>query len=505
MSAADSGAGRRFSPRWPSWARASTVTCILLLLGAAVTAHGRPLLPWHIAVAAVVAIVALGSWRGQMLSTSLRYWLSMARRNRRGHPVRARHGSAPADDSAAAAAEDQVRIVVQVRPQPHRVVTADDAGAQLPWATVLSWLDRYGVCAESLDVTAVTRTPPASGLRRDVAPLVTARTPQHRDCWISYTLRAADNIGALRSRRIDITELGTITARRLGAEMREQGWLATICDDPDALPRFVSPDTGIRRECWTATEYADGFRAVYDVHAEDLDEVLQALPSLPARVAWTCVSFRAGPGQAATLGARIGVLTSSRPVHTPLPGLLGLHGRHHDFAPQIGATGFGGDRSGAAPVDLGAFGLTWPVAATGVPLGTDRHRRVHYLGLASPEPVRVTVVGSPEFSAGIVARLALSGLPVAIYARGDRWQQLANHAGPQQVRIAPATAAPGSIVVTDDSVDVPAPAGAISVVLRRPQAAKTSTTIVITQSREHPELFDVATARGRQRLSTRLM
>ena len=107
---------------------------------------------------------------------------------------------------------------------------------------------------------------------------------------------------------------------------------------------------------------------------------------------------------------------------------------------------------------------------------------------------------------GIIARLALSGLPVAVYAADPRqWAALANHAAAQQIQIRPpAGPPPGAIVVTDGSVE--APAGAITVTLRRPQTAHApATTIVITQDGRRPDLFWVTTAHGRVWLSTRLV
>lgn len=505
-------APRRFAPAWPSWKRTTFLTCLLIVGAAAATAHGQPLRPWHLVVGLLVAFGFLGSWRGQLISTSVRYWIPMALRNRGGHSggkdeEGGQQAATPLDDHSRGAEADPVaHIVIQLRRPPHRVLTPENADDQLPWQTVLSWLNRYGIQADCLNITAVTRIPPQSGLRRDVAAAVTARTPQNRDTWLTYTLRAGSNVDALRARRVGIADLAVVTSRRLVAELREQGWLATVCDHPDRLARFVPPGAAIRRECWTATEYPDGFRAVYAVaDPERLDGLLPSLPA--ARTTWVSTMVRCRAGQPATVEAHVGLLTAARPVHNPAPGLRGFHGRHHELAPLICATGSslpaGVLRS--SPIDPRSFSLPWHASATGVPIGTDRQGRAHYLGLASPEPVRITVTGSAEFGVGIVARLALSGLPIAVYAGGDRWKQLANHAGPQQVLIAPADPTPGAIVVTDDSGSAPPiPAGGISVLLRRPQqAAAPATTIVITQSTQ-AGLFDITTAHGRLRLSTRL-
>ena len=66
--------------------------------------------------------------------------------------------------------------MLHLRPHPHALTTPGDTSDQLPWEFVTSWLNRYGVRADALTITAVTRTPPPSGLRTDSAALLTGRT-----------------------------------------------------------------------------------------------------------------------------------------------------------------------------------------------------------------------------------------------------------------------------------------------------------------------------------------
>lgn len=137
-------------------------------------------------------------------------------------------------------------------------------------------------------------------------------------------------------------------------------------------------------------------------------------------------------------------------------------------------------------------------------MGFNRARQPVYLGLASSEAVRITITGQPDFHMGITARLALLGWPIAVYTSDvQRWVRLANNAGPQQFWLSPPSPPVGAIIVNDGSIEPPA--GAITVTLRRPQAAAApSTTIVITQDGRHPNLFHITTPYGRQWLSTRL-
>jgi ESX secretion system protein EccE len=115
------------------------------------------------------------------------------------------------------------------------------------------------------------------------------------------------------------------------------------------------------------------------------------------------------------------------------------------------------------------------------------------------------VTGTREFHIGTVARLALSGLPVALHIADVRpWTALANHGAPQQFSAPPAPLPPGAIVVTEGGSE--APASPITVTLRRPQTAKApATTIVITQDGKHANLFRITTPQGDELLSTRLV
>ena len=293
---------------------------------------------------------------------------------------------------------------------PHPADTSD----QLPWEFVTSWLNRYGVRADALTITAVTRTPPPSGLRTDSAALLTGRT-QHRDTWLTYTLRAENNVGALTARQTTMSNpadpdvddgtpqraaLADTMARRLVAELRERGWLATLTDGTDPLPEFAPAAAMVRKETWTGTEHTDGFRAIYAVEPGRLVDVLQALPSLATKATWVAVTVRAEGRQPASIEACVGTLTSAKLPRNPLPGLDGFHGLHRKAAPALSVSGFEHDdfdppdhRGGlgcphtAAVADLGhrsadrfrpnpPHRLSWPRVARAGTDHRDRHRPV---------------------------------------------------------------------------------------------------------------------------------
>lgn len=520
------------SPAAPSWQRLALLVS-LLLLGWAALPTDRPPLWWHYAIGVVLIVAFLGSWHGQHLSTAVRRWAPMSLYNRRQRAQRVKPAAArkrspdqqPASAAAARTSALEAQVVIHLRPHPHAFTTPGDESDQLPWDFITAWFDRYGVRADMMTIAAITRTPPPSGLRTDAAAMLSGRTPQHRDTWITYTLRAENNVGVLTSRRTTVgsmvdgdgeddetaapknAALADTMARRLVAELRERGWLATL-PDVESLPVFTSPDSGVRQEHWTGTECIDGFRAVYAVEPDRLSDVLGALPALPTKASWVVVTVRAPGLQPPVIEACVGTLTSAKPARDPLPGLKGFHGLHRRVMAAVAVTGFE-HPDFDLPVSRVALDelaqLRWPTSAVGVPIGFNRHREPVYLGLASPEPVRITVTGTGQFHVGIVSRIALSGMPIDIHTSDPRpWAVLANHGAPQQILVRPSTPRPGAIVVTDGSVETPNTA--FTVTLRRPQSAHApSTTIVITQDGGRPNLFQVATAHGQQWLSTRLV
>lgn len=535
MTAATASRQTRFSPARASWRRLTVFVTLLVLGWALAVPVGHTPRWWHYLVGAALALALVGSWHGQHVSTTMARWTPMVWRNQRlrsrgsGEPVRRRHRTPHSPGPAGSTARLHAQIVVHVRPQPHALITTDDVDDQLPWEFVTAWLDRYGIRTDTLTVCSVTRTPPASGLRSDAATLLGGRRTQHHDTWLTYTVSAHSNVGALvarhgpsttstpqagdtdadadgRATTPGLASLADTTARRLIAELRERGWLATVADQTQ-LPQFVPASVTVRRHTWTGIEYSDGYRAVYAVDPAALADVAEALPALPTKSTWLSLTVRSQGRQPATISAVVGTLTTTRPARCPLSGLHGFHGLHHQVAPTLTATHFAAHtqlpRGPLAANDLTA--LRWPTTAAGVPIGFNRARQPVYLGLASPEPVRITVTGTPQFQVGITARLALSGLTLALYtADPARWAALANHAGPQQFTIQPTSVSPEAIVVSDGSCDTPAGAG-ITVTLRQPQSTQApATTVVITQDDRHPDLFYITTPHGRQWLSSRL-
>jgi hypothetical protein len=255
-------------------------------------------------------------------------------------------------------------------------------------------------------------------------------------------------------------------------------------------------------------EYSDGYRAVYQVDPARIGEVLNALATVPTKATWVAVTIRGHRTHRATVQAAVGMVTPARPPLQPVPGLIGLHGLHRDAAQALSIYGLNlQSADDAADVDDTALqALRWPTTAHGVPIGYDRTRDPVYVGLTSPEPVRITVTGTPDFHVQITAKLALSGLPIVVYTRDPRrWNALANHGAPEQILVNPVPVTTGAIVVSDGSLD--APPAPVSVALRHPQPTPPPpppTTIVITQDPRRRELFTITTPAGTRWLSITL-
>ncbi|WGI35960.1 hypothetical protein QDT91_28550 (plasmid) [Mycolicibacterium aubagnense] len=509
----------------------AVLTCLLLLGWAWLVpaGHQRPwwlqLQWWHTVIVVVLVVLFVGSWHGLHLSTTVARWIPMAWRNRglRRSGTSAAAGSGPQELEAAQpdpeGARLRAQIVIHLRPQPHAVCTAASREDEIPWDFITAWLNRYGVRADSVTVCSVTCTPPASGLRGEAAAALEGQD-QQRDTWVTYALSAASNVDALKARGTVLgavataddqpedarvqgpTALADTVTRRLVAELRERGWVATVCD-PAAVPRFVEPGAGLRRECWTGAEYSDGFRAVYAVDPQRLKAVVSALPTLRAHTTWLSATIRSVGRQPTTIEACVGTLTTNRPPLRPMDGLVPVHGAHRQAVEALQVAGLSGldcDRAlvaQLAAVDLADLG--WHSAASGVPIGRNRERQWVYLGLSSHESVRITITGTPQFHQLMMARLALSGLPIAMYtSTHNLWVPLIDHAGPQQIQLAPPVDAlpAGAIVVSDEDSEAPVVSGpgAIAVSLRRPQAgAAPLTSVVITQNPQRLELFTIRT------------
>jgi len=490
------------------------VLTTVVLIGAALLSPDRHPQWWHGALAAAVVVGFIGSWHGQHLSTGLRRWAPMIWRNRTDRG--ARGASEPAGTPAGDALH--ARITLQLRPHPHALRADGDRDDQLPWEFVTAWLDRYGIRVDRLTVCSITRTPPPSSLRSDVGAALTARTPQHRRTWLSYTLSAESNVAALMARRTTVAAadgdtpqrpvLADVVARRMVAELRERGWLATLCNDTAQLPVFVPAAAQLRREVWSGTEYSDGFRAVYAVDPNRLHAVVDDLGSRPAKAVWSVLSLRSHPDGRSALSGCVGLVTTTRPPLTPVPGLTGYHGVHRQAGEALGVGGLATHRRLAGPpqidsttVDLAQ--IRWPTAAFGIPVGRNRGRQVVYLNLESPEAVRVTVTGSSDFHVGIVGRIALSGLPIAVYSAAvGRWAALVNRAAPGQVHLNPPVVGESTIVIGDGSVTMPS--ADFTVALRQRPGATSAATIVISQARGRADLFTISTPRGSEWLATRL-
>lgn len=488
---------------FPSGIRIGVLVVALLLGWSVLVPNGSQWKWWQLTLGVLAAVLVLGSWNGLLLTTAAGRWVPMRLRNRQrrngsgGGRRRAPAGgrrkqsgdTAAVESSTSVSAVGEVTVTLRVQPPPHQVATADAAGGQLPWRQLLVWLDRYGVRADAMTVTAVATTPAPSALRQAQSRLVTDQWEN----WITFVFSTVSNLEALKARVTDIGELANVTTRRMVGELRERGWVVEVAEDPSAFPRFVDPSARVRRECWTGTEYGDGFRAVYSVEPSALSSVVAALPGLATKCVWTSVTVRSQGRQEPTVEAFVATLTPARPERIPLKGLTGFDGLHRARAEAVSIAGAGVElpRTELGAVDV--QGLRWQLVGAGVPIGSSRDGRPQYLGLDSADPVKITVTGDPSFQLGMCARLALSGRQMGIYvAQPDRFRELAANAAVNQIQPAPKAdqIGRGWMVVGEDSSRVPE--AHTTVQLRAASGVEPpATSINITQSGENPHLFTV--------------
>lgn len=494
----------------PSGIRIGGLTVALLLGWATLVPTGSRWHWWQPVLGVLIAVLVLGSWHGLLLTTTASRWVPMSLRNRQGRAGGRRRAPAggrgkrsgtavPGQQSTPVTATGAVTVTLRVRPRPHPVATADAAGGQLPWRQLLGWLERYGVRADSMTVTSVATTPAPSALRQAQARLVTDQWEN----WITFVFSTVSNLEALKARASDIGELAGVTTRRMVGELRERGWVVSVVNDSAAFPRFVDPAARVRRECWTGTEYADGFRAVYAVEPTALSSIVAALPGLSTKCVWTSVTVRSVGRQRPTVEAFVATLTPARPDRIPLEGLTGFDGLHRVRAEAVSIAGAGVALARAELDAVDVQALRWPLTGAGVPVGSNREGQPEYVGLDSADPVKITVTGDPSFQLGMCSRLALSGLPMGIYvAEPARFRELATNAAVNQIQPAPPAdqVRHGWMVVADEAGSRIPDADTV-VVLRAPSGAEPPvTSISITQDRANPHLFTV----GGKTLTVRL-
>lgn len=305
---------------WPGPAR---LTLVLLAVIPAVMAYPWQTVRdrWILGSAVAIVLLLLVWWRGLHLTTMLRRSVGMLLGNRAKRSV---------NQNA-----DWATVVLGIESsQP-----GDDV---LPLPLLAGYLDRYGIRADSIQITS-----------RDTAGSTA------RDTWIGLTLSAADNLAALeaRSASIPLVETARVAARRLVDHLRETGWEAAIVDG-EAVPALVEPED---RERWRAVDSDAGYLAAYRVTVDaELLETLRAVWTHPAEETWTTVQIT-GSAADPSIAAACAFRTGKRPQGAaPLSGLTPQRGIHRAVLKAISP--LTGDRlDGHASVTPDALNrLRWP-------------------------------------------------------------------------------------------------------------------------------------------------
>lgn len=279
---------------------------------------------WALAVGILVAILLLGWWRGLHFTTIARRRIAMLRSRGGAHTDRR-----DASDARATAA---LRI------------TASAAGNAVPLPLIASYLNRYGLRADTVRVTS-----------RGGAGTT--------DTWVGLTYGAAANLAALqaRSESIPLQRTVDIAVRRLADHLREIGWDTAIVAD-DEIPSLIDASA---RETWRSVVDGSGDHvAAYQVGIDAaLADTISRIQAVNASETWTVLEFAEDDGRP-TVAAACALRTGSAPDGgAPLAGLLPQQGNHRSAL--LGLHPLSGSRLDGHTAVSGddLAGLRWPITA----------------------------------------------------------------------------------------------------------------------------------------------
>lgn len=272
---------------------------------------------WLLGVAVVALVVLFAWWRGLFFTTMAGRRLAMwARRNR---TEGLHHSSADAT------------VLLRVDPS---------APVALPLPLIAGYVDRYGLRCDKVRVTS-----------RDTA--------ENRTTWIGLTLRAVDNLAALRARspRIPLGDTAEVAARRLADHLRENGWNVAIVDTA------VPPTDSSAKETWGGMRDGSGYVAAYRVAVDDrLPEILAAVSALRSPETWTALEIT-GTADDPAVAVACTIRSGDKPEATaPVAGLSSLRGRQRPAIEALNPLSV--QRLDPKPVPLSEQLLTnlrWPV------------------------------------------------------------------------------------------------------------------------------------------------
>ncbi|GJF14256.1 ESX-3 secretion system protein EccE3 [Mycolicibacterium cyprinidarum] len=280
---------------------------------------------WLLGVAIAMFIIVFAWWRGLFVTTIIARRISMV--YRRNHTDGTRQ------------ATDYATVVLRVDP-----LNATD----LPLGLVTGYIDRYGISFDKVRVTS-----------RDLDGA--------RMTWVGLTLRAADNVSALRARspRIPLQDTVQIAARRLADHLREMGWEVEVAASDADKANHAAPVPEHGKETWRGVTDGQGYVAAYRIAVDDkLADTLDAVWTCDSDETWTVLEIT-GSRIAPELAVACSIRTRDRPgPRAPLPGLTPERGRHRPALAVLGPVS--DDRLPASPVRVPAelwSQLQWPSGA----------------------------------------------------------------------------------------------------------------------------------------------
>ncbi|MBY0440816.1 MAG: type VII secretion protein EccE [Mycobacteriaceae bacterium] len=460
------------------WGRVVAVFMVdAALLGAGVTAAGRP--GWWVGavLGSILSVAALVSWRGSALLTLA--WRAAGS----GRTAVAPAGAVADHDRMFGAGPVGIRAagphlvtVVAVDGHPHSPSVLDhhrvESLTTLPIDAVATGLRQFDVTLDGIDVISVgARRSPKT--HHDYAPVYSARVGDHpavgqRQTWLIVRLDATTSARAILWRESVAATMSAatewlaqeLTSRRIPARVLTATQIHAV---DEALLAGTNPAT--LRRGWDRLRHPNGYIHTYWVSPQDISSAtIDRLWTPDTEATVVTLQLRLTPTGATTIGVLARYHSGGPLVEPPLTGLNPMTGQH-DSGMTAGLLTATAVPALPARALVDGEQLAVPIGATGIIIGTTPTGHPLLIDLGDPTgTATMTIAGEHALTMQIALRATATGYHVLVHTnRPQHWKQ-ATGAGLQIVSAAGLTQqlppSPRRWMVIFDQLDGPTHDGA---------------------------------------------